>query len=176
MPTPEESPQRTLLAAIGAMVGVALVVGLAVAGIILAVVSLSGVGGDGEAEEAAPATMFIPDPEPTGAASPGTSGGTASPSPTRSASPRAITLKISPREGSPGERLDLTGTYRGGDGASLQVQRRDGDSWIDFPVTATVQDERFSTYIITSRPGTSTFRVVDRSKDRGSNTVRVTLQ
>jgi hypothetical protein len=179
MPSPDESPQRTLAAALGAMLGVALVVGLAVAGVILTVVKLSGVGGERDAQEAAPQSMFMPEYQPTQSAAPRPSGSGGSQQPTRSPSAtpsNAIRLEVSPREASPGDQLDFSGTYRGGDGASLQVQRKEGGSWIDFPVTATVQNERFATYIITSRAGKNTFRVYDKDEEQGSNAVTVTLE
>ncbi len=85
---------------------------------------------------------------------------------------RAITLTASPPSVSALERIDLSGSYRGGDGATLQVQRREGD-WVDFPVTATVRGTTFATYILTSRTGASQFRVVDEATGEASNTVTV---
>ena len=71
--------------------------------------------------------------------------------------------------------LGFTGTYRGGDGATLQVQRFEG-SWTDFPVSATVSGGIYNTYIITSRTGESRFRVTDKALERSSNPVKVTIR
>ena len=51
------------------------------------------------------------------------------------------------------EQIDLTGVYPGGEGAILQVQRFEGGKWEDFPVTASVSNETFSTYVQTSQTG-----------------------
>ena len=65
--------------------------------------------------------------------------------------------------------------YVDGEGASLQIQRREGGTWTDFPVTATVRGESFETWIQTSRTGEQVFRVFDLAEDRGSNSVTVTV-
>ena len=54
-------------------------------------------------------------------------------------------------EVAPMEQIDLTGVYPGGEGAILQVQRFTSGSWQDFPVTVSVSDETFSTYVQTSQ-------------------------
>ena len=74
----------------------------------------------------------------------------------------------------PNERINLTGAYRRGDGAEVQVQRFEG-RWTDFPVTAAVEGGRFSTYIQSSKTGKARFRVIDHSAGHASNEVRVTI-
>jgi hypothetical protein len=73
------------------------------------------------------------------------------------------------------EQIDLTGTYPTGEGAILQVQRFEDGAWEDFPVTMSVSNQTFSTYVQTSRPGENKFRVIDTDKDLFSNEVIVTV-
>jgi hypothetical protein len=184
MPAPdEESPQRALLAALGAMAGVAVLVGLAVGGVILSVVKLAGLGEDGAgASEAAPESLVLPEYSPTEAGEDDL--GLPSVTPTRpsasatgptKAPEQRIRLSVTPAQVAPGQQIDLRGSYPGGAGAELQVQRKEGAGWVDFPVTASVDGGTFSTYIITSRTGRSPFRVVDKAADERSNVVVVTV-
>ncbi len=55
------------------------------------------------------------------------------------------------------------------------MQRFDGGSWQDFPVTASVSNETFATYVQTGQLGVNRFRVVDISSGEESNEVRVTV-
>jgi hypothetical protein len=73
------------------------------------------------------------------------------------------------------EPIDLTGVYTGGEGAILQVQQFTDGKWDDFPVTAQVSDETFTTYIQTSQPGLNKFRVTDTKTGKSSNEVRVRI-
>jgi len=73
------------------------------------------------------------------------------------------------------EQIDLTGVYPGGEGAILQVQRFTNGTWQDFPVTVSVSDETFATYVQTSQAGLTRFRVVDTDTERISNEVRVQI-
>ena len=73
------------------------------------------------------------------------------------------------------EQIDLTGVYPGGEGAILQVQRFEGGSWQDFPVTVSVSDGTFSTYVQTGQGGVNRFRVVDTDSGKPSNEVKVTI-
>ncbi len=95
--------------------------------------------------------------------------------PTASTAPTgAISLTVSPQQVSSFDRINLTGTYSGGDGATLQVQREESAGvWIDFPVTATVNGGTFSTYIQTSRIGANRLRMTDLSTGTSSNVVTV---
>jgi hypothetical protein len=89
-----------------------------------------------------------------------------------------ISLQAGSNQVSPGEQIDLTGVYPGGEGASLVVQRFENGGWVQFgtdPITATVTGETFSTYIITSQTGENRFRVLDTGNDEASNEVTVTI-
>jgi hypothetical protein len=187
MSTPDggDSPPRALLVAVAAMAAVALLVGLAIAAAVVSVASFAGFGeggadsGRGGGEE----TLVIPRYEPTrtvdadsGAESPAAD---KKEKKKRSAkpSPRAerIRLFVAPQSVGPGERINFNGVYSDGEGVALQIQRKEGGVWTDFPVTATVRGGTFSTWIQTTRTGTSAFRVYDPSADRGSNPVEVTI-
>ena len=76
---------------------------------------------------------------------------------------------------SPMQQIDLTGTYQGGEGAVLQVQRFENGAWVDFPVTASVSGGTFGTYLLTGRTGENRFRVVDTDSEAISNEVTVTV-
>lgn len=184
----DESPARALLAALLAMAGVAVVVGLAVG--LVAAGALGGVGdGAGEAEEAE-ASLYMPEYQPTESSSaedwpqlPAVSE-EASPEPAskpaksneiKRSKQDKITLVAAPQSVSPGERINLNGVYVDGEGVALQVQRREGGSWTDFPVQANVRGGAFETWIQTSRTGEQRFRVADPTTDRASNAVRVTV-
>ncbi len=188
MPPPEESPTRTLQAALSAMALVALTVGLVLGGVVLAVSEYVGVDevADARARQA-PATMSIPPYEPTPPSEdePGVPTYEPSPTPTldlpteepssSSATPlTGLTLAVSPQAVGPGERINLSGTY-GREGASLQVQRQQGGTWTDFPVSATVGAGTFETWIVTSQTGAAQFRVVDEATGTASNPVMVTI-
>ena len=99
----------------------------------------------------------------------------ARPSSTPRPKPPALSLRASPAQVSPGQRITLTGDFRGHDGARLQVQRFES-GWVDFPVQATVTGGSFSTYIITSRSGVNRLRVTDPASGRASPAVRVTVR
>ena len=71
------------------------------------------------------------------------------------------------------QQIDLTGSYPGGDGAIVQVQRRQGGTWVDFPVTASVSGGTFATYVQTGQTGVNRFRVIDSDSREVSNEVTV---
>ena len=73
------------------------------------------------------------------------------------------------------ENIDLTGVYPGGEGSVLQVQKFSGGGWQDFPVTAVVSNETFSTFVQTSFQGVNRFRVVDNDSGLASNEIKVTV-
>ena len=176
-----------------ALVGVGLAVGL-----VLGVATMIGtrvVGVDGEAatsEATQQESLYLPTPTDTGGPSgplitlapePGESRasdeGESSdqPSPTTSKSPQEeISLQAGQNEVSPMDRIDLSGVYPGGEGAILQVQRFAGGSWDDFPVTANVSNETFSTYVQTGQTGKNRFRVADTDSGTVSNEVAVTVR
>jgi hypothetical protein len=179
----EESPGRALLVAFLAMGGVAVLVGLAVGGVVMGAVSFLGGSGGSDSGPTTSETLVIPKYEPTEAADepelPGASGGP-SPDvtlPTEEASPEGerITLSVTPQSVGPGEQITFNGAYVDGDGRTLQVQRRQDGDWTDFPVEATVSGGAFKTWIQTSQTGVSEFRVYDEEADRASNAVTVTI-
>jgi hypothetical protein len=106
---------------------------------------------------------------------PPTSSETTASAPSPSERSRAITLQAFPAEVGPGERINLTGVYQRGEGATLQVQRFENGGWADFPVTVSVSGGVFSTYIMTSRTGEARLRVYDKALQKASNAVRVTI-
>ena len=115
-------------------------------------------------------------PVPGGTASPGASpSGPAAPSRTPRPKAAALVLQASPTQVRPLGRIDLTGTYRGPGTPTLQVQRREGGGWSDFPVQATVRGGTFATYVQTGRGGSNRFRVVDPRTGKASNAVTVAV-
>lgn len=195
----DETPwYRPLLVGVGAMLGVAVLVGGLVAVVALGAVSVTGLGDERVSVEETEPTLFIPDRTPGGDEEAEDDGPTLeeltgidgagedtdeqgaeqsqAPKPDRKKprKPRSvISLSASPLQVASMERIYLTGTYPGGEGASLRVQRFEG-SWTDFSgVTATVSGGTFSTYVMTGQSGTNRFRVLDPSGGKASNEVRV---
>lgn len=189
---------RSLLIGLGAMLGVALVVGGVISLVALGAVSLTGFGDERVTVQEEP-SLYIPSysPTPEDENDPGLTledlnGGSDAESeqPAKSQKsakndnnkndnkkkrkkPRSvISLSASPLEVSPMERIYLTGTFPGGEGASLQVQRME-DGWTDFPVSTSVSGGTFSTYVMTGRNGENRFRVVDPASGKKSNPVRI---
>ena len=181
---------RQLLVVTGVLAAVALAIGGVVSLIALGAAKVTGLDASASRATARP-SLYIPSgtptvgldqyPAPTKKSSP-----SASPSPSTSASstpsatptkkPSAITLQAFPQQVSPGQRISLTGVYRGGEGARLQVQQLDAGRWTNFPVAASVSGGQFTTYVITSRSGPQRFRVVDPLGHKSSNAVRVTIR
>lgn len=188
-----EDEGHPVLTGLLALVGVALVVGLIVGLAALIGARMLGVGDEtASAETTGDQSMFLPKPEKTPAASgplitlapePSASG-TAPAKPSESETKKEkqereekqISLSASQTEVSAMEQIDLTGVYPGGEGAILQVQRFTSGSWSDFPVTVSVSDETFSTYVQTSQGGVNRFRVVDTDTELVSNEVRITIR
>jgi hypothetical protein len=183
----EETPwTRQLLVGIGVLVAVSLVIGGVVSVVALGAAKVTGINGPQSGATQKP-SLFIPSgspttraggvPDPSGAAGSSSSASSSpSPSPTRTKKPvdKGLTLRAFPVKVAAGQRIYLTGTYTGGAGARLQVQRFEG-GWADFPVTAGVAGEQFSTYVSTDRTGLNRFRVLDPANNRSSNVVRVTV-
>jgi len=180
----ETSWPRQLLIGIGALVAVALVIGGVVSVVALGAARVAGIA-DGPVTASAEPSLYIPSGKPTVKVEPypaasGSAGGHASPKATPSkkskkpsAKPHRISLQASPLHVQAGQRIHLNGDYKGGGGARLQIQRREGGSWTDFPVTVPVSGGSFHTYITTGHTGTNTLRVTDKSNGRHSNVVRV---
>ncbi|MBC9732692.1 hypothetical protein [Nocardioides marmotae] len=185
----DQRPDRPVLSGLIALVGVGLVVGLVLGGVALGAVSVLGLGGDdgGSGRSSDQQAFYLPKPQPTDepdgplitlAPEPG-GDGSASAEPSESATTEAAEDEISLSAGqasvTPMQQIDLTGVYTGGEGAILQVQRFADGTWVDFPVTASVSNEMFSTYIQTGQLGENKFRVVDTSTGLESNEVTVTI-
>jgi hypothetical protein len=121
-------------------------------------------------------------PATTGAASTGSGDPTTSTGSTQSSGPtqstqdgdRGLTLVASPLSVAASERIDLDGSCRAvPSGALLQVQRREGGHWADFPVSATCSDGSYSTYILTGHTGPNHLRMLAIGLGTTSNTVVV---
>jgi hypothetical protein len=187
-----EQKDRPVLAGLVALVGVGLAVGLIAGLAALVGVQVLGVGDAGASGRATgDQSLYLPEPQPTKAASgplitlapepskgSDAGGGAGKPDKTKKPDKKAdkeISLSASQTSVSPMQQLDLTGVYPGGEGAILQVQRFTDGSWTDFPVTVSVSDETFTTYVQTSQAGPNRFRVVDSESGLESNEVRVTV-
>ena len=110
---------------------------------------------------------------------------TPTPTPTPTPSPDAEetpdpnpTLTIPNTEVGPGERFTLEGAFPAlGGGERLQVQVKDpGESWDEFPVTATTRDGgRYRTQIYTSRTGKRDFRMAHEASNTQTPAISVTI-
>jgi hypothetical protein len=188
------SERHPVAAGLLALLAVGLVVGLILGGAALAATQVIGVGEEDAAtdDSTSGASLYLPRPERTGrpdgpliTLAPG-SDGTEDPDPT---GPRSdptqsktekededpISLSAGQTEVGPMEPIDLSGVYPGGEGAILQVQQLTAGKWEDFPVTAPVSDETFTTYIQASRVGLNKFRMIDTKTGETSNEVRVRI-
>jgi hypothetical protein len=186
----DESPwHRKVLVGLGALLAVSLVVGGVMGAVVFGATRLVGLGEAGPGGPSQEPSLFIPTdkptttpegfPDPSGAAgspSPSSSAATPEPEPSPTKKPKEITLQAFPTQVSPGERINLTGVYPRGEGATLQVQRFEGGAWTPFAdVTAQVSGGIFETWVITSQTGVNRFRVVDLGSGRASNPVRVRI-
>lgn len=179
--TDDEKPwTRQLVVVLVALVGVALVIGGVLSVIALGAARITGLADSLPTATAEP-SLYIPSGKPTTRVDPfpdpvgrprSASPTSRPPSPKPSRKPRAISLEATPRTVAANERITLTGAYRDGAGATLQVQRFEQD-WVDFPVTVSVNGGRFSTYVTTGRSGVNRFRMIDPAGRRTSNEVRV---
>ena len=181
---------RPVLTGLLALAGVGLVVGLLLSGAALAGSQVLGLGDDassaGTGQASAGESMYLPTPSPTPqdtapqvTLSP--DGATFTPAPAAPAAPTTaaaptISLQASATQVRPGERIDLSGVYPSGEGATLAVERNVGGTWTSFVgVTATVRGQTFTTYIRTSQAGSNTFRVHDLATDLTSNEITFTV-
>ena len=176
---------RPVIAGLIALVGVAVAVGLVAAVAVLAGTHMLGLtGGNAAVGTDAHATLYVPVPSKTSSpsgptitlGSEPTQSGSSQPSPSIHKPKKRISLQAGQTAVAPMARIDLTGTYPGGEGAVLNVQKFDNGSWQDFySVSATVTNGSFSTYIQTGTPGVNRFRVVDSDTHLSSNQVRITI-
>ncbi len=177
-----DTEDRPVLTGLIALVAVAAVIGII--GGLVALVGSKMLGLDGDAAASADtsatnnASLYLPEPtitsetvEPEASTSP-----TVDPTnPSSSAKKRSISLSAGQQSVGAMQQIDLTGTYATGEGAILQVQRFEDGAWEDFPVTMSVSNQTFSTYVQTSQAGKNKFRVIDTDKDLPSNPVVVTV-
>ena len=179
--------KRPVVAGLLALVGVAVAVGLVTAVAVVGGAHLLGLGGGHAAAVAGEggATMVVPKPQKTQPAtgpsitlgSSPTSSNTDSSTPTIKKPKKRISLQAGQGSVSPMGRIDLTGTYPGGEGAVLNVQKFSNGSWQDFySISASVTNGQFSTYIQTGTPGINRFRMVDSDSTLTSNEVKVTIR
>jgi hypothetical protein len=173
--------EHPILHGLAALVGVGVAIGLIVGLAVLLATQGLGLGDpDPVASDTAAGaqSMFLPKPTETdlstGPLVTLAPGETEAPE-TSAAAPTGMTLVAGQAEVAPMQQIDLTGTYAGGEGAVLQVQRFEGGSWRDFPVTASVGNGTFSTYIQTSQPGPNRFRMADTDSGATSNEVVVRI-
>jgi hypothetical protein len=179
---------RPVIAGLIALVGVAVAVGLIAAVAVVGGAHLLGFGGGHAAVVGgdAGATLDVPRPQKThpakgpsitlgtSSSSPGTGD---SQSPTIKKPKKQISLQAGETSVSPMGRIDLSGTYPGGEGAVLNVQKFSNGSWQDFySISATVTNGTFQTYIQTGTPGMNRFRMIDSDTQRPSNEVKVQIR
>jgi hypothetical protein len=179
-----DPPPRALLIAAAAMTGVALLVGLAIAAVVITAVRVSGLDESGGASAGSRPSLYMPKYHPTRSAA-ADEPDLPTPQPTRTvekgpkstAHPRTerITLFVAPQRVAPGGRINFNGVYVDGEGVALQIQRKDTGGWTEFPVTATVRGGAFETWISTTHTGRNAFRVYDPHANRASNVVVVTV-
>ncbi|WP_182524871.1 hypothetical protein [Nocardioides dongkuii] len=178
-----EPEGRPVLTGLAALAGVGLVVGLVLGGAALAVTQVLGLDGETSSGQASSAeSIYLPRPSETegddGPAitlAPGEDEPSEEPSESE-ASDDSISLSAGQTEVSPMENIDLTGVYPGGEGAILQVERLADGAWTEFPVTASVGNETFTTYVQTGQLGPNKFRVRDTDTGEVSNAVSVTVR
>jgi hypothetical protein len=182
----EEKTERPVLVGLVALVGVAVVVGLLLGAVTIVGTRVLGLGGDDPAgRSTASDSLYLPVPEQTTGSTgpavtlqPGEEEGSAKPgkSPSEKAtSKEEITLQAGQTTVSTMGRIDLSGVYPKGEGAILQVQRNEDGAWSDFPVTASVGDGTFATWVQSAQQGVNEFRVVDTDTDAKSNVVKVRI-
>jgi len=181
-----EKEEKPILTGLVALVAVAAVVGLLLGLASLIGARVLGLSGDDSAsgDSTRGETLYLPKPQPTESETgplvtlaPGdptpTDLDTGPTDPATHKPKREISLSAGQTSVSSFEQIDLTGVYPLGEGAILQVQRLEDGHWSDFPVTMSVGDGTFSTYVQTSRPGVNEFRVIDTDTGTKSNSVKV---
>lgn len=183
--------RHPIVAGLVALVSVTAAVGAIIA--IAAVVAAHVLGGGSNSATGPNAgpSMIVPLPRathtPTGAvmtlpgqpSSTGSAKASSSPShSTRHKKPGAvINLTASVVSASPMQQFNIAGTYQGGEGHILRLQRKNpGGAWTDFGVPdMDVQGGQFSTSVQTGHTGVNDFRVKDVDTGKLSNTVKVTI-
>ena len=179
--------ERPVLFGLLALVAVAVAVGLVASVVFVAGAHVAGLGGGKAAAVAGDggANLDVPKPQKTPPASgpsitlgsSPTTETTNSPPPKIKKPKKRISLQAGQSSVAPMGRIDLTGTYPGGEGAVLNVQKFSNGSWQDFySISATVTGGTFSTYIQTGTPGMNRFRMIDSDTHLTSNEVKVQIR
>jgi hypothetical protein len=184
----ESDWRRQVLVGLVVLVAVGAVVGGIVAVITIKAADLAGIddtgantglhprprgGGAGPSSGETSSTSSPTSPTSPTASAPTTSS-TGPTAPTETAGNGRFTLSASPLAVAASERIDLDGRCPAlPSGTVLQVQRKEGGQWTDFPVTATCSGGTYSTYILTGHSGLNRFRMLALGSDETSNTVRV---
>jgi len=174
-----------------ALVAVAVAIGVLGGLVALVGVRMTGLGGGGSSGGGdgvvAGETLYLPSPDPAQLesalvarlASPTPDEGPVGeqvPSPRPSPSPvTRIVLSGGPSSVSAGERMTLSGTYRGGEGAVLEVWSNPGGAgWSQFAaVQANVAGGVFQTWVQTFRTGEIKWKMVDPDTGLESNVIIV---
>ncbi len=177
----ENDWRRQLLFGLGVLVVVAVLVGGIIGVIAIKAADVAGIGSTTPADT----SIFFPTPtKPTKGSGPTSTQSTESAptQPTGSTPPtttprqrQGITLSVSPTTAKTYQRINLTGSYQAPPGTTLQVQRKEGSTWADFPTTANVSGGTFATYIETGRQGPNRFRMFDAGAGKASNVVTVQI-
>lgn len=180
----EQPWQRTVMVGLAALGAAAVIIGVVVGVVAVGAARVTGIG-ESSAGPQAPASLVMPsytktpqveEPRISEGAAPEGPRVTAVPlDPTDGPSSEVgeITLYANPTRVSSGERINLNGLYLDGGSVALQVQRQEGDAWVDFDASTTVRSGAFETYIYTGRPGENVFRVFDPTTGRSSNSVSI---
>lgn len=192
MADPQDWRER-VVGALGAVVMVALVIGVVIGAVAYGAIRFVGLdGGDDSAQTPAsapdsPAASGTHAAEPT--ASPSRASSSAGPPKAhrqqgdtgpkhhgrRHRGRHGLTLEASPLRVHRMGRVHLWGRYPGHGGARLVVQRREGGHWDRFPVAVSVRDGRFRTWIASGYPGRNRFRVLDPATGLASAPVSFTV-
>jgi hypothetical protein len=106
---------------------------------------------------AGPSPASDPEP-PTSTTTPGAGDSTGS----GSAEQKTIQLNDSAYSAKPFQTVRIQGTYRGGAGTFLRVERWEGGKWLAFPLpTKTNQSGQFTAYVELGQPGSHRLRMLD---------------
>jgi hypothetical protein len=176
----EPSWQRQLLVGLSVLLAIGLLIGAILAFIAVQAADYVGIGDGAGTSTSSPEPILPTTGDATHTVSPPPTS-TPTPTPTTTHTTRkpqpAFTLAVSPKTVGSFDRINLTGTYPGHDGARLQVQRSLGSGpWADFPVSpTTVSNGTYATYIQTSMLGQNHIRMVDTTTGKMSNVVTVTI-
>jgi hypothetical protein len=187
-----EREENPIASGLIALVAVAVVVGLlagiaALAGTRLLGIGGAGSGGSGEAgagdslfmpavvpttQESGPLVTLPADETESETAATVTESETATETPTQ-AEP-TISLTAGSTEVAAGEELRLSGLYREGEGAVLDIfYNVNNGGWEEFPLDVNVSGGIFEVYVQTWKDGTIKWRVEDASAHRVSNAITV---